>query len=926
MSDPANYAVGWICAIGVEYVAAQECLDEEHESPRSLASNDTNDYTLGRIGDHNVVVAVLPDGEYGTVSAASVAKDMLHSFPNIKIGLMVGIGGGAPSAKHDIRLGDVVVSAPREGENGVFQYDFGKSIQGQSFQHTRFLNQPPTSLRTAVAGIQAQYKRKGHQLKEAVHGILNKNPRLRREYEQPSTDRLFKADYLHDPRGCAYCAEDSSNLVPRPERSEYTDDPTIHYGLIASADQLMKDALIRDRLAAERDVLCFEMEAAGLMNQFPCLVIRGICYYSDSHKSKEWQGYASMIAAVYAKDLLLRIPSSRVKDEKRLGDSVSEPQNVAEEHRNIAQKQLEIQENAVKQRLTDEEMECLQLFRLVTDTNDVTYEWYKDRVEARLEGTCEWFLNHQNFRRWLEQDSGPLLVSADPGCGKSVLAKHLIEDKLPRSATICYFFFKDQDQNKVSQALCALLHQLFSQIPFLIRHAIEDFRKNGRHLIKATKSLWGILGRAVKDPNAGPIIIVLDALDECAESEFNNLISGIEAQSRTDHSSQSKLKFLLTSRPYDRIISSFGSLLESFPYIRIPGEEKSESISQEVTHVIRYRVEQLARQTSLSDRVKNHLATRLLKVPHRTYLWVYLVFDFLATETFKKTPSGVDPTFASLPTTMYKAYEQILKKSKKDPTVWKALSIILAASRPLSLSEMNVALNVDGKSKSIHDLDLEEEEDFSSRLRSWCGLLVSIHHNKIYLLHQTAREFLLAHEVSPTTVPSESAWQHSITSQSAHNVLAEVCVMYLDFINNETLAADVGETRQSLSIINWDDHHRNARISIGADLVPYTLSICSLHSRSRSIWLEIHQRQFLSGVPHNTCSLTLMSYLGHEATVKLLLEKGADLESRDNDGVTPLSWAAENGEEAMVQLLLEKAAEPNWSQSDEDDLLRYHGR
>src|SRR5205814_9800716 len=164
MSNPKDYTVGWICAITTEYVAAQAFLDEKHEGPEYLSPNDNNDYTLGKFGKHNVVIAVLPDGEYGTASAASVATNMLNSFPNVRIGLMVGIGGGAPSEKHDVRLGDNVVSAPRDSEGGVFQYDFGRTIQGQSFQHTRFLNQPPATLRTASMGIQAQYKRKGHQL------------------------------------------------------------------------------------------------------------------------------------------------------------------------------------------------------------------------------------------------------------------------------------------------------------------------------------------------------------------------------------------------------------------------------------------------------------------------------------------------------------------------------------------------------------------------------------------------------------------------------------------------------------------------------------------------------------------------------------------------------------------------------------------
>ncbi len=329
MSNPKDYTVGWICAISTEYVAAQAFLDEEHERPEYVSPNDNNDYTLGKVGKHNVVIAVLPAGEYGTSSAASVARDMLHSFPNIRIGLMVGTGGGAPSSKHDIRLGDIVVSIPYDREGGAFQYDFGKTVQNQSFHQTLFLNQPPTVFRTAVSRLQSQYERKGHQLEKVITSILRGNPRLRKKYKRPdpSTDRLYQPGVTHPPDSeascAAFCGDDPSNLILRPERTEDEDNPAIHYGLIASANQLMKDAMVRDTLAAEKNVLCFEMEAAGLMKNFPCLVIRGICDYSDSHKNKEWQGYAAMAAAAYAKDLLCRIHPNRVEAEKSIRDMVS---------------------------------------------------------------------------------------------------------------------------------------------------------------------------------------------------------------------------------------------------------------------------------------------------------------------------------------------------------------------------------------------------------------------------------------------------------------------------------------------------------------------------------------------------------------------------------------------------------------------------
>jgi len=329
MSNPKDYTVGWICAISTEYVAAQAFLDEKYNGPEYVSPNDNNIYTLGRVRKHKVVIAVLPDGEYGVAAAASVARDMLHSFPNVRVGLMVGIGGGAPSRKHDIRLGDIVVSASRDGKGGVFQYDFGKTIQDQSFRTTGFLSQPPALLRAAVSDIKAEHEGEGHQLEGAINSVLERKPKLRKKYKRPdrSSDRLYQSGLIHPPHdesGCSVaCGGDLSNQILRAERTEEEDNPAIHYGLIASANQLMKDALVRDKLAAEKGVLCFEMEAAGLMNHFPCLVIRGICDYSDSHKNKEWQGYAAMTAAAYAKDLLRRIPPNKVEAEQRVGEILS---------------------------------------------------------------------------------------------------------------------------------------------------------------------------------------------------------------------------------------------------------------------------------------------------------------------------------------------------------------------------------------------------------------------------------------------------------------------------------------------------------------------------------------------------------------------------------------------------------------------------
>lgn len=117
--------MGLIGALPLELAVFIAMLDEHHESlPQH--KNDDNAYVLGRIGDQNIVIATLPDKEIGTNSAAPVVAQLSRTFDSLRFGLMVGIGGGVPSSKHDIRLGDIVVSRPTADNGGVFQFDFGR--------------------------------------------------------------------------------------------------------------------------------------------------------------------------------------------------------------------------------------------------------------------------------------------------------------------------------------------------------------------------------------------------------------------------------------------------------------------------------------------------------------------------------------------------------------------------------------------------------------------------------------------------------------------------------------------------------------------------------------------------------------------------------------------------------------------------------
>jgi nucleoside phosphorylase len=240
------------------------------------------------------------------------AAHMLSSFPAIKFGLMVGIGGGIPNldtdgnGEGDIRLGDVVVSQPSGVYGGVRQYDLGKATVN-GFVETGSLNCPPRVLLNAVSALQGRHEIIESEIPRFLEDMQKKYPLMARPRQGPGyvyqgveNDRLFQADYHHE-RGSDCRACDVEKQIMREER--YTHDPYIFYGTIASGNKVIKDPAERE-LLLQTGCLCVETEAAGLMNDFPCLVIRGICDYCDSHKNDKWQKYAAATAAAYAKELL----------------------------------------------------------------------------------------------------------------------------------------------------------------------------------------------------------------------------------------------------------------------------------------------------------------------------------------------------------------------------------------------------------------------------------------------------------------------------------------------------------------------------------------------------------------------------------------------------------------------------------------------
>ncbi|KAH0360732.1 ankyrin repeat protein, partial [Aureobasidium melanogenum] len=236
-----QYTVGWVCALPTEATAAQAMLDETYPALLSTNTHNSNVYIFGRVCNHKVVIATLPSGSYGTTSAATTAKEMLLDFPKIRFGLLVGIGGGIPNEEKDIRLGDVVVSKPQGTIGGVLQFDLGKETN-EGFERTGTLNRPPDVLLKAIAILESRHAlRRSIDVPRYISEAYEKFPDYEADHPGPEQDRLFEAEYDHVPMQAPTCKRcDLDRLVDRKARKSQS--PVIHYGLIGSGNQVIKNS------------------------------------------------------------------------------------------------------------------------------------------------------------------------------------------------------------------------------------------------------------------------------------------------------------------------------------------------------------------------------------------------------------------------------------------------------------------------------------------------------------------------------------------------------------------------------------------------------------------------------------------------------------------------------------------------------------
>ncbi|KAK4443260.1 ankyrin repeat protein [Podospora aff. communis PSN243] len=419
----------------------------------------------------------------------------------------------------------------------------------------------------------------------------------------------------------------------------------------------------------------------------------------------------------------------------------------------------------------------------------VNYQAHRARNPTAVEGTCGWILEHPKYQDWLRSpDSVLLWVSGDPGCGKSVLASFLID--------VFTGMARETDLNSsAATALQALLHQLFSQETPLATAAVAQLKQRPLN-VENIQQLWHIFTESTTRKGATrTTICIFDGLDECegqsrreflrAISEFLAVVPAKEgAPERANKERKApRLKILITSRPENQIKVAFDKTPSMkqhgklrYSTMRLRGEDETDAVSADVAKVIRFKINALVEQglpPALLATVERELVTHA----DRTFLWVSLVLDLLE-EKVEAGASQRELDDVLRTRDIFSIYSQLLASRSDSPRARKALAIILVTPgdylRAVSTQSKQLG------TRTLADAEYDMVFPFENHMKSLCGHFVRIIKNKVYLVHETAREFLLkslsSHDIS---VFSSSPFQHSFSLFESRTLLLNICVTYL---------------------------------------------------------------------------------------------------------------------------------------------------
>ncbi|KAH7121183.1 hypothetical protein B0J11DRAFT_59184 [Dendryphion nanum] len=881
---PETITVAIFCALPEESVAIKYSLDERYECDFISLGPKQYIYSFGRIGAHNIIIA--RPTQVGLVSAALCAATVNQQFSNVRFALMVGIGAGIPCfPRRDIRLGDVAVSVPQNDHPGVLQYDFGKFEQDDKFVPKGVLNKPPIVLINADSSLLEDEMMDESPLQDILGDITTQ-----RGYARPkSGDILFDFTFRHMNKGedCSTCETSSSMFVSRPDR-EKNCGPVVHRGLILSGNGVVKNPEDRDRLQRGRkEAICFEMEAAGIMDEIPCLVIRGICDYADTHKQDGWHNYAAAVAAAYCKAILLKIDGQDVEETSTMRKTMQKLQKT------ISQMDSRI---SYLKNDANEAREATKQRAILNWLTPVDYTLRQnDNIKRREVGTGQWLLDSDEFQDWLEKDNQTLFCPGIPGAGKTILTSTVVNDLTARfqgDSNVCvayfYYDFRRQEEQTAEDLLASLLRQLCQGKPSLP----DSMRAlHNQHEEKRTRPRLDEISRVLHTVanTYSRVFIIIDALDECQES--NCCLTRI-----FDLQAKCRLNLFATSRDVPNITKYFVG------HISLKISARNEDVKKYITSCMSRLPSFVIDHLELQTKIK----TSISKSVRGMFLLAKLHMDSLINQP---TPGDIKQALQNLPQGYNETYQEAMKRIEAQggrcaELAKGILCWVSHAKRELLIGELQHALAVMPTHRSLN-------KDFiptTETIGSICAGLVTIdvQSDLVRLVHHTAQEYF-----------EETRF---IWFSNPQDKIARTCVTYLSFDAFEGGLCHTDEDfKQRLqeypfydyAARYWGHHGRGVSENIVESFLTLLDSEGKVSASSQVIMPDGDDYCFLDCRFHTPqmTGVHLAAYFGIETLLLRLIDNGHDLSAKESHGWTPLWLAAKEGYLDITRTLLDKGAE-----------------
>lgn len=822
-----DFEIAVVCALPVEYDAVTLLVDkfwDEDGDKYGRAIGDLNTYTTGRMGSFDIVLVLLP--ETGKVSAASAASSFRSSFPKITLALLVGICGGVPYTKdnEEILLGDVVISKT------VIQYDRGRQYGAEFVTKETFedsLGRPGPNIRSILTVMETNHERERLENRAAVLleqlqcDASRKKMRKPVKYEYPGylKDRLFESNYLHKhqvllPYRC--CEEipcnhshmlscddlgcEDDHLVQRQRLDDQAQSLSIFIGRIGSGDTTLKSGTYRDQLAQRHGLLAFEMEGAGIWDELPCIIVKGISNYADGHWNADsnWQHFAAATAAATARALMERYPKT---------DRSHPPLVMLEKPGN---------ETANRRERTKEENKCLRDMHVTDPSLD------KKRIEDTNGGLLKdlyiWILSNADFLQWRNNPDGGLLwIKGDPGKGKTMLLCGLIDELKANQVSQPYYFFcqaSDSRLNSATKVLCSLVYSIACEDEQALSYVMEKYRHAGKELfynINAWSALSQIMTHILQNISLKDKVFIIDGLDECV-ADLPLLLDFI-AQAP----GLSEARWIVSSRNWPNIEEKLNISSKKLP---LSLELNEQSISDAVRVYIQHKVNDLANLKKLDESSRSALQAHLTNNANGTFLWVSLVckklFDWDVRERH------LPDLMKAFPPRLVPLYERMMAQvcdSQDAGICIQVLELISLAYRPISLMELTSFVQI-----PANDDGLEELKDIVAT----CGSFLVLKDDVVYFVHQSAKDFLLNNTSKKIFTGGIACKHHDIFSRSIQ-ILSQT--LRRDMYNLRHPAAQKKEASahdpDSLATLRyaclfWVDHLRDTDINSSGKTVSQT--------------------------------------------------------------------------------------------------------